>query len=81
MKTIAVSIFIACAVSASAQTDRSRKDTVKVDSSHVERIKKMPMDTALHNMPVVPVTPPEQPKSTPDPNRQKSQEQKKQPIH
>jgi hypothetical protein len=36
------------------------KDTVKPDSTHLEKIRKMPMDTVPHNTPVKPVLPEEQ---------------------
>ena len=36
---------------------QTRKDTVMVDSTQVERIHKMPMDTTHHTMPIVPLTP------------------------
>lgn len=34
-----------------------KKDTVMVDSTQAEKIKKMPMDTTHEKMPVVPLTP------------------------
>lgn len=37
-----------------------KKDTVKVDSTQMEKIKKMPMDTVFHKMPIKPVLPEEQ---------------------
>ncbi len=35
--------------------DNKQKDTVKVDSTQIEKIKKMPMDSISHPMPVAPV--------------------------
>jgi hypothetical protein len=36
------------------------KDTVQVDSTHQEKIRKMPMDTIHHKTPVKPVLPEQQ---------------------
>lgn len=33
----------------------NKKDTVMLDSTQVEKINKMPMDSAIHNMPVAPL--------------------------
>lgn len=33
----------------------NEKDTVMLDSTHVEKINKMPMDSAIHTMPVAPL--------------------------
>lgn len=37
-----------------------KKDTVNPDSTHLEKIRKMPMDTLHHKTPVKPVPPEEQ---------------------
>jgi hypothetical protein len=36
---------------------QSARDTIKVDSNKVEKIKKIPLDNTPHKMPVVPLTP------------------------
>lgn len=36
------------------------KDTAILDSNHIEKIRKMPMDTIHHKPPVNPVSPPDQ---------------------
>jgi hypothetical protein len=51
---------------------QERKDTVKTDSMHQEKIKKMPMDTVHHKTPVKPVLPEEQ--------KEKKDKDKQQPI-
>jgi hypothetical protein len=53
MKKLWITTF-ACAICIScfAQTPR---DTVKVDTSHVEKINRMPMDTFNSKMPVAPL--------------------------
>ncbi len=59
MKTISFSvIFLFCIHSGNAQINKL--DTVYTDSTHMEKIKKMPMDTIHHNIPIKPVLPEEQ---------------------
>lgn len=52
-----LSVFF-LALTANAQV--IEKDTVKPDSTHLEKIRKMPMDTLHQKMPVKPVLPEEQ---------------------
>ena len=75
MRTFIISLLLICSLSVPAQ---SRKDTVKLDSTQVEKIKKMPMDTVGHKMPVMPVTPPPKLKETG--YLRKVGAQKKQPV-
>jgi hypothetical protein len=60
MKKIILSIasvmFFTCALKA----QNKNKDTVMIDSTQLEKIEKMPMDTIHHKMPVDPVLPEEQ---------------------
>ena len=77
MKTMIVIFFFIFGISASAQT--GKKDTVKLDSTQIEKIHKMPMDTTKHKMPVVPLTPQQNKKDTLGYLR-RSQTQKKQPV-
>ncbi|MCE3279032.1 MAG: hypothetical protein K0S44_1223 [Bacteroidetes bacterium] len=61
MKKAAISIsFIFLGLSMGAQEKINRKDTVQVDSTHLEKIKKMPMDSIHHKTPIKPVLPEEQ---------------------
>lgn len=76
MRTFIIPLLLAGSLSLSAQS--ARKDTVKLDSTQVEKIKKMPMDTVGHKMPVVPVTPPPKPKETG--YLRKTTAEKKQPV-
>jgi len=48
-------LFFTCSLNAQV-----KKDTVKLDSSQIEKIKKMPMDTIHNKMPTKPVLPEEQ---------------------
>lgn len=69
MKNTLLSLFIIYTLSASAQA--GKKDTVKLDSTQIEKIKKMPEDTVPHKTPVIPLTPPKNPKNKETPIRKK----------
>lgn len=49
--------FIACTIDAQV-----KKESVPLDTSQIEKIKKMPMDTVYNKMPTKPVLPEEQKK-------------------
>jgi hypothetical protein len=60
MKKAVISFsFIFFVLSVEAQEKINRKDTVQVDSTHLEKIKKMPMDSLHHKTPIKPVLPEE----------------------
>jgi hypothetical protein len=53
-----IALFFLCFA---GDAQENKKDTVLTDSTHIEKIKKMPMDTVHpHTMPVKPVLPEEQ---------------------
>lgn len=56
-KTIGIFVIVFFTCSLNAQV---KKDTMKLDSSQIEKIKKMPMDTIHYKMPTKPVLPEEQ---------------------
>lgn len=62
MKNAAISIgfFFLPFLSTQAQEKINRRDTVKIDSTHLEKIQKMPMDSIHHKTPIKPVLPEEQ---------------------
>jgi hypothetical protein len=64
MKNMLSILFFIYVMSVSAQS--GKRDTVKLDSTQVEKIRKMPMDTMIHTMPVVPLTPPKNSKNKKD---------------
>lgn len=60
MKKVIVSILSMCFMPLITNAQVIEKDTVKPDSTHLEKIRKMPMDTIHHKTPVKPVLPEEQ---------------------
>lgn len=56
MKKLITSIALAFVINA-VNAQAIKKGTVKLDSTQVEKIHKMPMDTMHENMPVAPLTP------------------------
>jgi hypothetical protein len=56
MKKLVLSVTAALIVSIS-QAQINKKDTVIPDTNQVEKIRKMPMDTMHHHMPVAPLAP------------------------
>ena len=54
MKKIILSVFAAFMINVS-HAQVNKKDTVMLDSTQVEKIQKMPMDSMHHNMPIAPL--------------------------
>lgn len=48
-------ILILIGINSFFSFSQSKKDTVRVDTTQVEKIMKMPMDTIRDNMPLVPI--------------------------
>lgn len=57
-KMVLAFVFSVIYISSFAQAP---KDTARLDSSEVERIRRMPLDTTNNRMPVAPLTPPTNP--------------------
>lgn len=55
-----ISIFLFLLLASFCNAQENKKDTMFTDSTHMEKIKKMPMDTMHHSIPVKPVLPEEQ---------------------
>ncbi|MCW3072526.1 MAG: hypothetical protein JWO44_2416 [Bacteroidetes bacterium] len=60
MKKRIISMLALLLMAAGMNAQENRKDTVKTDSTHMEKIRKMPMDTTHYKTPVKPVLPEEQ---------------------
>lgn len=68
-KIIIVISGLLLAIASPAQVNK--RDTVRMDTAYIEKIKKVPMDTAPAKMPVQPLPPPNDSKNP----------KKKQPVH
>ena len=60
MKKQLISLLVLLLTAAGMNAQENRKDTVKTDSTHLEKIRKMPMDTTHYKTPVKPVLPEEE---------------------
>ncbi|MCW3103772.1 MAG: hypothetical protein JWO09_2212 [Bacteroidetes bacterium] len=60
MKKQVMSVLAMLLMAAGANAQENKKDTVKTDSTHMEKIRKMPMDTTHYKTPVKPVLPEEE---------------------